>query len=211
MHRVLFPPRPVGKMLPTALPTYEKSGKWIVQRKFNGTRTLVHIHGDHICFQSRYGDDHKKFKETPALIREFRSLNFQPDLEYWLDGEILDAKTSNPNYKNKIVLFDILQEGEYLFGSPNLLGRYEILQKICNNPTQKEPAYGLALQVTNSIWLAENFSDNFKYHFEEFIDKDEIEGLVLKKKDSVLDNVGAKYYEIPWQIRCRKPHKNYGF
>jgi ATP-dependent DNA ligase len=211
MHQVLFPPRPAGRMLSTAIPTYEKSRKWIAQRKFNGTRTLVHIHGDHICFQSRYGDGHKQFKETPALVREFRSLDIKSDLEYWFDGEILDAKTTNPNYKRKVVLFDILQEGEYFFDSPNLLERYEILRRICRFPIEKEPGYGIALKVTDNIWLAENFSDNLKHHFEEFIDKDEIEGLVLKKKDSVIDNIGTKYYETHWQIRCRKPQKNYKF
>lgn len=211
MHKVLFPPRPVGKMLPSTLPMYEKTKQWIVQRKFNGTRTLIHIHGDHICFQSRYGDAHKQFKESASLIAEFRSLNLNPSLEYWFDGEILDAKTTNPDYKGKIVLFDILQEGEYLFGSPNLLERYEILRSICHSPKELEPAYGLALQVTKNIWLAENFSENFNRHFKEFIDKDEIEGLVLKKKESVIDNVGAKYYEVPWQIRCRKTSKNYLF
>lgn len=211
MHQILYPPRPKGRMLPSELPGYDKTSKWVAQRKFNGTRTLVHVLGSHVCLQSRHGESHKQFQLTPRLKEEILSLDLDKGLEYWLDGEILDAKTKNPNYKNKIVLFDILHQGHYLFGSPDLMARYEILKRICRNPEQKEPDLGLALKVTENIWLAETFSDKFTERFQDFIDSDEIEGLVLKKRNSVIDNIGAKEYEISWQIRCRKPHKNYTF
>ena len=35
-------------------------------------------------------------------------------MEYWLDGEVL-IKTKAKDTKGKIVLFDILQAGKYLF------------------------------------------------------------------------------------------------
>jgi len=210
MHQVLYPPRPKGRMLPSELSGYDKTGKWVAQRKFNGTRTLVHVFGSHVCLQSRYGDSHKNFQLNAQLREEILSLALDKNLEYWLDGEILDAKTKNPDYKGKIVLFDVLQEGSYLFGGPDLLQRYENLKIICKNPQEKEPG-GLALKVTPNIWLAETFSKDFVDLFQDFIDNDEIEGLVLKKRNSVIDNVGSKEYEISWQIRCRKPHKNYNF
>lgn len=211
MHRILYPPRPSGRMQPIDLSMYEKSGKWIVQRKFNGTRTLIHVFGQHVCLQSRHGGPHKQFQLSSQLKKEILSLNLDSSLEYWLDGEILDAKTKNPQYKDKIVLFDVLQCGEYLFGAPNLLARYDILKDICRNPQELEPSLGIALKVSDNIWLSQNFNEKFVDRFKDFIRCDEIEGLVLKKKDSVIDNIGAKEYEITWQIRCRKPTKNYGF
>ena len=39
-----------------------------------------------------------------------------------------------------------------------------------------------------------------------FIAHDEIEGLVLRKKNSSITNAGSKEYDVSWIIRCRKPH-----
>jgi len=211
LSQMLYPPRPKGRMRFSELPGYEKTGQWLAQRKFNGTRTLVYVNGDDVRLQSREGDGkHERFQLSQSLKEEILLLDLDRSKEYWLDGEILDSKTKNLAYKDKIVFFDILQEGEYFFGAPTLLERYEILNRICRYPQEKEPG-GLALKSTENLWLAENFFSDFIGRFHDFIDRDEIEGLVLKKRNSVIDNIGAKYYEIHWQIRCRKPHKNYNF
>jgi len=209
---ILYPPRPISKIQSHQLSSYEKSGKWVVQRKFNGTRVVIHIlPGGAVHLFNRHGEKTKQFDLTSGLKREILSLQVNPHFEYWLDGELLNNKTTSPNYKGKIVLFDVLQAGKYLFGAPNLMGRLELLNHICGNPKEKEPNLGLALRVTDSIWLAETFDSDFIGRYQDFIDKDEIEGVVVKKKDSVLDNFGKKEYEIAWQIRCRKPTKNYTF
>ena len=204
--KILYPPRPKGRITPNQLGVYEDSGKWVVQRKFNGTRILVHILGNEVYILNRHGEAPKQFTLTANLKKEFLSLDLDKNLEYWLDGELLDAKTRNVCYKGKIVLFDVLQTGKYLFSGPTLLARQKILEKICRSPEKLEPNAGLALQVTENIWMAQTFLDNFKLRFEEFLSHDEIEGLVLKKIDSKIDNFGHKQYEVGWQIRCRKPH-----
>lgn len=80
------------------------------------------------------------------------------------------------------MLFDVLQAGRYS-GDPNLMERQEILRKICNNPTQLEKENQLALVATEQIWLAETFDSDFLNDYMEKIDLNEIEGLVLKKKN----------------------------
>lgn len=204
---ILFPPHPENKILPQRLGDYEKSGNWIAQRKFNGTHVLLHISTDRkVTILTRHGTTPKLFNLTKSHIDQILSLNLEPEKEYWLNGELLDHKTKNKNYKNKIILFDILQAGEYLIMKMNQKDRLDLLAKICRNPTELEPNSGIALQATPDIWLAENFSNEFEKHFEEFIHLDEIEGLVLRKKNSFIDNYGQREYSVNWIIRCRKPH-----
>lgn len=206
--KILYPPRPKGKITPNQLPEYEKSGGWVVQRKFNGTRVVIHVQDGDVYILNRHGEPPRQFTLTNKYKKEFMSLNID-NKECWLDGELLDAKTKNKDYKGKIVLFDVLQAGRYLFGSPNLLGRQFILHEICGHspvrPAELEPG-GIALQITPNIWLAETFDSNFAARFKDFIDRDEIEGLVLKRIDSTLDNFGKSRYDVGWQIRCRKQH-----
>jgi ATP-dependent DNA ligase len=124
----------------------------------------------------------------------------------------LHSKTKDGRYKSKIVLFDVLVIGKHLFCGPTLEERLKMLSEICGKPVQREPGHGIALLVSENIWMAETFVDNFKDRFAEFAGLDEIEGLVLKLKGSRLDNLGKKEHDVNWQIRCRKPHnKNYEF
>ncbi len=204
---VIFPPRPKGKMNPSDLPAYEASGRWLAQRKFNGCRNLIHVspEGKVEAF-SRYGDTHKAFALTSDYIDQIRThLNLQKSTEYWLDSEVM-TKTTNAG--GEIVFYDVLQAGRYLFGRPNQVERLAMLRDLCGNPKALEPG-GLALEISPKLWLAETFVNNFVPRFEEALANDSIEGLVLRKKKSTLDNFGTEYYETGWLIRCRKPNKNY--
>lgn len=209
---VIYPPRPKGKISPDVLDTYEKSGIWVAQRKFNGQRNLIHIsRAGEIKLYSRHGGAHARFKPTQKLVYQIERLNLKSGTEYWLDSELLDAKTTSQAYKGKIILFDVLQAGRYLFGNPTQMERLEILRAICRNPVEHEPTHGIALRVSDDLWMAETFEAGFKQEFDRFLQLDEIEGLVLRKRQSVLDNPGLREYEVTWQVRCRKPHKNYQF
>lgn len=209
--QIIFPPRPRSKISPNQIGMYSNDPKWVAQRKFNGQRNLIHISSDRkVSFFGRHGEPHKKFKLTADLVNEIKQLNF-PENEYWLDSELLDAKTSSVEYKQKVVIFDVLHAGRYLLGRPTQEDRIAMLCDICGNPKKLESVNGIALEVTPNVWMAQTFSDNFEARFREIIDLDEIEGLILRKKDSVLDQRGLKEYEVGWQIRCRKAHKNYNF
>ena len=205
---VIYPPRPESRILPARLPEFEKTGRWVVQRKFNGTRIQVYVHNGTVRLLHK-GERPKQFILTTGLKSEILSLNLDPALVYWLDGELMDAKTKTSAYKGKIVLYDVLQAGRYFFGAPNLMGRLAVLDEICKHPTEKEPNLGIALRVTPNVWMAETFTTDFSKRFKDFILHNEIEGLVLKQKDSVIKNYGKKEYDVPWQIRCRKPNKLY--
>ena len=127
-----------------------------------------------------------------------------------MDGELLDAKTVTPAYKHRIVLFDILFSGKYLFGVDQL-SRLDLLRKICGNPCTLEPNLGLALQVTENLWMLETWEEGFVQHYERLLAQPEIEGLVLRQKISRLDTVGTRQYDAAWILRCRKPSRLYMF
>lgn len=203
----MYPPKPRGKLISGQLPAYEKSGKWLAQRKFNGTHILISISPDREVDIIRPGGEPTiQFTPTRELFDEFRSLKLEPGLQYWLDGELLNNKTASTHYKGKLVLFDVLQAGRYLLGRPAQIERLKMLEGICHSSTQLESAAGIALVVTPNVWLAQSFFTDFVPRFRDFLDHDEIEGLMLRKKDSCLDKSGSKKYVVDWMIRCRKPH-----
>lgn len=120
----------------------------------------------------------------------------------------MDHKTKSKEYKNKIILFDVLHADRYLINEPDQVGRLKILSEICRNPTKPEPTNGIALLVTEDIWMAETWASDFEGYFQEFLDLDEVEGLMLRKANSSLDSFGQKEYEVTWMVRCRKPHRS---
>jgi hypothetical protein len=200
----MYPPHPYIKISPKCLEEYEKTKKWIAQRKFNGTNILINIDIDrNIKLLTRHGTPPKLFSLSKSHIDQILSLNLEDKKEYWFNGELLDHKTKN--YKGKIILFDIIYEGGYLVRVKQV-DRLQILSDICGNPIELEESNKIALKVTSDIWLAENWNDNFNFHFEEFINLDEIEGLMLREKESLNNNFGAKKYDVSWMVKCRKPH-----
>jgi ATP-dependent DNA ligase len=202
--QIIFPPRPRGKIHPNQLSREERRGKWMVQRKFNGTRNIIYVLGDRVVFYKGDGHKHVKFKPPSFLIREVLSLNLDPKKEYYFDSELIDLYQ-----KNTVVLFDILAAGSYLIGESQKK-RLVMLEDLCRNP-QTYPTPPIALSVTKHIWLAEHWSSQFAKHFQEFLSEPVIEGLVLRETDSILTNHGHSPYDVDWQVRCRKPSGKYSF
>lgn len=210
MAKVIFPPRPKGAIHPNDLDYYEKTGLWIAQYKYNGARILIHINEGNVIVWTRHASKHLTYTLFNEVKNEFLSLpGLEKDVEYWLDGEVL-TKTTSPETKNKIILFDILHKGKYLFLKPNQMIRLEMLNELCGRPDKLDCWCKMGYQISTNLLLAPIFTNNFKVHFNE-LKCDEVEGVVLRKKDSVLDNFGQKEYEVGWLIRCRQPHKNYNF
>lgn len=212
--RTLYPPHPMSKIPHHRLSEYEASGEWIAQRKFNGTRILVNVSpSGEVGILNRHGKPPARFSLGTRHREQVLSLFLQKGLEYWFDGELLDHKTSDPRYKGKIVLFDILQAGEYMIREPRQDGRIAMLSEICGSPERHEPNSGIALEVSEDLWMAESWTSGFADRFSDFLEMPEVEGLVLRRKSSVLGSFGQKKYEVPWIVRCRKPSasKSYNF
>lgn len=201
--KIIFPPRPKGKMHPKELGRYESTGKWVAQRKFRGSRCLIYVSKNkEVTIANRHGGFFANFFLDKLYQEEIiDGLKLGKDVEYWLDGELMNKDV---DAKFDIILFDLLQAGRYLFGFPNQVERLELLKEICNSPKSLNDD-GIALKVTRRLSLAETFEDNFILRFEESLKNKQLEGLVLRKKLKALDNHGSRLYETDSLIRCRKP------
>jgi ATP-dependent DNA ligase len=204
MPRYIYPPRPGITLPPTALNFEESRNLWLWQRKFDGDRCVAIVENARVYLANRHGKFHSPSK-FPHLQKELLSLKIAPGTTC-LDGELLSDQT--------LVLFDVLQYSKYLFGMSQV-ERLELLTEICGNP-QSFALSDAALQVTEHIWLAIYGFSEFTRHFSEFLSKNNqpnriVEGIILRKKLSILDNYGNSPYEVNWMIRSRYPHKNYRF
>jgi ATP-dependent DNA ligase len=201
MH-IIFPPRPKGKIIPGELKNYQNSGDWLAQRKFRGSRAVIHISPDRkVTLGNRHGKSFSRFDLDKSHKEEFLSgLNLKPNTEYWLDGELMN-KDQNSTFE--VILFDVLHIGKYLFRNPTQTERLNLLEEICNFP-KNLCSSGIALEVTKRIWMAQTFFSDFVNLFNEALPIPQLEGLVLRKKKAGLDNTGFSYYETTNLIRCRK-------
>jgi len=211
MPKVIFPPRPKSAIPPTELDYYDKTGLWIAQYKYNGARAPIHIQNGQVNMCDRHGGQLRSYSMPINTEKQILALpGLDKSKEYWLDAELL-IKTSAADTKQKIIFFDVLQAGNYFFLKPNQMTRLAILDEICGHPKQIDPLRGMGLSISEDLMLAPVFDKDFVTHFKEKIQFDECEGLMLRKRDSVIDNFGAKEYEIGWMVRCRKPNKNYPY
>jgi len=210
--KFLYPPRPKGRMLHSDLHLYEKSGEWVAQRKFRGSRAVIYISKSRqVHLGSRHGKPFSNFELTPSLKDELiSSLNLEDDKDYWLDGELMNKDVDSTK---EIIFFDVLQVGKYLFYKPTQIERLQILDGICRSPT-KMCRSGIALEVSTNFWLAERFDRNFEDRYKDSLSNPQLEGLVLRRKNKGLESLGEKEYETSNLIRCRKPfsqEKGYEF
>lgn len=201
--KLIYPPRPKGRMLPSDLPLYEKSGQWVAQRKFRGSRIVIYIAKDrNVSVGSRHGKPFSNFDLSPSLKQELvSSLKLEEDKDYWLDGELMNKDV---NSTKEIVLFDVLHIGQYLFYKPCQFDRLNLLKEICKDPKTKCSS-GIALEISKNFWLAELFENDFESRYKESLSNSQLEGLVLRKRNVGLDSIGNKEYETSHLIRCRKP------
>lgn len=203
--KYIYPPRPKSTIPPHQLPSEEARGIWIWQPKFDGDRCVsiieVSKQSRKVVLCNRHGKFHSP-NNFPRVQQEFLSADLQlPVGLHYLDGELLS--------NDKLVLFDVLQITTYLIGVSQE-ERLKALATICGNPTEL-CNQKIALRVTDHILLGCHGDQDFSSHFKEQIQNPFIEGLVLRRKGSTLDNWGSREYEVDWQLRCRKPTKNYRY
>jgi len=208
MPRYIYPPRPKSTIQPQQLPQEEARGCWLWQHKFNGDRCLAIVESTATSRKVSLANRHGKFHPASKFSKIRSELSDRkfvlPEGTHYLDGELLVE-----GGMEVIILFDVLQWVKYLIGHTQE-HRIEMLRTICGNPTEPCPQ-NIALSVTDHVWMSRTGDRDFVSHFNEYIDNPLIEGLVLRKKGSVMDNWGSSEYEVDWQLRCRKPSKNYRF
>ena len=183
----LYPPRPEKAILPSLIPFYERR-KWIAQKKLNGTCSLAFIDATgHVTFRTRHNESHKAWTPTRGATKFFE--NF-PSTVYIF--ELLHSKGGG--IRDTIYIFDVIRYlGRDLVGT-TLQERLGVLSKI-------EP-------FDPSITVAETFTSSLDTLFRNLSDPLE-EGIVLKNPMAELKSCHRDSLNADWQVKCRRPTKNY--
>jgi ATP-dependent DNA ligase len=153
---------------------------------------------------------------------DFKGLYEDSGCKGWLvlAGEFLNknkkGEDGNP-FNLKFIIFDILvYDSDYLIGT-KLVDRISILNSMIPETStlimKDKMKFFEHLNVTKyeNIFKAPSYSSDFKGLYQSIVDTDLYEGLVLKRKESKLGLGFSEKNNSDWQIKCRKPTKNYDF
>ena len=202
----LWPPRPDNKVSKTLLNYYEKQ-KWVAQAKLNGTCNVMAVSPDRktIKAMTRHNEPHKLWSPSTHTAKTFADL--PGNGWYVFVAELMHSKV--PGIRDINYIHDVLvADGEYLVGA-TLAERQAILQNLF--PVELADKTPLShFVIDEHTWLVRNHTAGFGNLFEK-LDAPEHEGLVLKNPQSKLSVCSRQATNQAWQVKCRRPHTNYGF
>lgn len=213
-YSYLFPPRPIQTTKHTELGKYD-IGKFIAQPKYNGTCCNVFISKDEIIVMNR----HKGSITSQYSHIDFRGMHRG---EGWMVicGEFLNKNKAGEDGKPfnlKFVIWDILvYEGRYLLGT-TFGERMDLLEQLypCSKMIVEKDKFiaykHLCFTPHANVFRAPCYDKNFEALYSSIVDTDLYEGLVLKRRDAKLSFGLTEKNNNDWQIKCRKPTKNYDF
>jgi ATP-dependent DNA ligase len=213
-YSYLFPPRPEQTTHFTELDKYDND-TFIAQPKYNGTCCNVFISETEVIVMNRH-----KGKITSQYSHiDFKGLHSGKG---WmvLCGEFLNknkkGEDGNP-FNLKYVIWDILvYEGKYLLGSTTI-ERMKLLEslfpcsKMIVGVDKMESLTHACFTRCANVYKAPYYNHSFELLYQSIVSTDIYEGLVLKRKDAKLTLGLTEKNNNTWQIKCRKPTKNYNF
>jgi hypothetical protein len=184
-----FPPRPHNAISPDLIDFYEGRG-WIAQLKKNGTCSTARVSSDgSVEFWTRHGDKHKAWQPHGDVIQYFS--NF-PDSYFAF--ELLHSK--GPTVKDTAYVFDVTRYCGRDMYDCQLAERLDTLRRV--------------VPLTSRVILAETYAVGLRALYASLDDPLD-EGLVLKNPASKLRPGIRDGLNSTWQVKCRKPTKNYPF
>jgi len=160
------------------------------QRKKNGTLQVISVAADGgVVFRTRRNEPNKAWTPLPDMGKYFASF---PDSVFI--GELLHSK--HASVKNTIFLFDVLRYlGADLVGTV-LRERLDLLKKLH--------------VLSPNIQILETYDKDLTGLFHSLSEPTD-EGLVLKDPKATLRDCKRDGLNTGWQVKVRRPHKNYGF
>ena len=204
--RYIFPPRPEYMINSKELYKYESTHA--VQPKMNGACTVIFIKNNEIKIYGRHQNENlSNFK---LKNEDLNILNCENDKWNVIVGEYMNKNQNGIDgtpWNHKFVIFDILvYNGEYLLGS-TFDERVELLDNIFGKIDENEYLY----KITDKIFRVKTFYDKFIERWDDIVKIGMLEGFVLKKKGAKLERGLSEKNNILWQLKSRKPTKNYNF
>ena len=212
-YMYLFPPRPEQTTHHTELSKYD-NGEYIAQPKYNGSCCVVFLNETNCIVMNRH---------KTRITSDYSNIDFRGMYsgKGWmvLCGEFMNKSKKGEQgetWNLKFVAFDILvYNGEYMIGT-TFKQRVDLLEKLfpCHRMMIGEKFESMKYTcITNckNVYRATSYYANFENLYSKLITTDMYEGIVLKRADAKLTLGMAEKNNNSWQIKCRKPTKNYAF
>ena len=213
----LYPPRPIQTTKHTELGKYDND-EFLAQPKYNGTCCVVFMNEEELIVMNR----HKGRISTDYSDVDFRGMYKGSKSKGWLVlcGEFLNKNKKGEGDKPfniKFIIWDILvYNSKYLLGTTTI-ERMKLLEELY--PCVKMRVSGRNMESLehicftnyNNVYKAPYYLGGFSALYNSLVKTDLYEGLVLKRLDAKLKLGMQEKNNNEWQIKCRKPTKNYEF
>ena len=202
----LFPPRPEIKAPHSVIKQYEGQN-FIAQPKLNGSCAVLFTDGHQVIMMNRHKDTFSR-----DLLIDKEELKKLHKGEGWLvlTGEYMNKSKKDSQgklFNGKFVIFDILvYQNQYLTGST-----FSERQILLDNLYSLKPYDKFISQIESHLYRVNNITTNITQSWEEIIKTDMYEGFVLKKPTGSLDTGYRSDNNTGWQLKIRKPTKNYQY
>lgn len=205
--KYIYPPRPKNAIPPEDLDFWD-NGSLIAQPKLNGSNCVIFTDGDDFFVMNRHKQRLTNFKIDNSELSKIYRGNGE-----WMiiNGEYMNKSKNDENgdvFNHKLVIFDILAyNGEYLVGS-TFSERVNLINDIYGEvDSEKNYLYS----ITDNIYRVKSYSNGFNEIFNNFIQVDMLEGLVMKRANAKLEIGTSELNNVKSQLKCRKPTKNYKY
>lgn len=206
-YKYLYPPRPKNA-IPSDELSFWDNGSLLSQPKLNGSNTTIYTNGEKHVVMNRHGQRLTNFRLTEQEIKSMYRGNGE-----WLviNGEYMNKSKQDKSRKvfnHKFVIFDILVfDGNYLVGN-TFEQRILLLDNLYGTiDSDQEHLYS----VSENIYIVKSYTSNFRNLYNDLVETDMMEGLVMKRKNAKLELGTTELNNVKSQIKCRKPTKNYKF
>lgn len=211
----LFPPRPEQTTKHTQLHRYD-NGEYVAQPKYNGDCCDIFMNETTLIVMNRHNG---------VITTDYRNIDFRAMYngiggKGWvvLCGEFLNknkkGEDGNP-FNIKFVIWDILvYNNKYFIGSitdERLLFLEHLFP--CTKMSVGDDGMlsykHICCTKYKNIYKSPCYYDNFEALYNDIVNTDLYEGLVIKRRKGVLSYGLSEKNNNTWQIKCRKPTKNY--
>lgn len=220
--RYIYPPRPELAVPATRLAELEEEYIYMAQPKLNGDSMLVFTNGIELHTYNRHKQQTKKIIGDRDRFLELHreTVGDGSDKNKWivLVAEYMDKGKRNEwdeNRNGDLVLFDIIA-----FDSVQLVGktfkeRVDLMDKLYGTEDKEILDDGIRhhkfLYTTpvKGVYRVKTFRECFTGLWNDLVEIDMFEGLVLKRADAPLENGVSQKNNTSTQVKIRKQTKNY--
>ena len=176
----------------------------VAQPKLNGSNCTIYMNGQNFYVYNRHGQRMTGFDiDSKEISNLYKGKGWMV-----LNGEYMNKSKKNEfgeTFNHKFCIFDILvYDGNYLVGK-TFQERINLLDGFYGK------AENYISPISENIFRIKSYYSDFESLYNNLVNIDMVEGLVLKRKSAKLEVGSTENNNIKSQIKIRKPTKNYKY